>query len=131
MKRALTILFLLSICINATAAWVRAAGNNNVGVYADPASIQRSGNSVKMKSLLNFTTAQTERSIGNKPYLSQSQQHEFDCAHDRYRLLHFSLRAGFMGAGNVVRSGADSGEWQKVQPASIGHALWLLACGKK
>ena len=121
----------LAISTGAAAEWVRVGGNNNVGVYADPASITLKGHFATMTSLLNFTTAQTERSIGKKPYLSQKDTREYDCINERQRLLRFSLRSKFMFAGELVRSNADDGEWRAVEPGSLGAALWKFACGKK
>jgi hypothetical protein len=115
----------------AAAGWTRVAGNNTVVCYADPASIERKGESAKMKNLLNFTLPQTERSLGNKPYLSQREEREYDCRRERYRLLHFSLRADPMFSGALVRSSSDDGEWKPVAPGSLGAALWRTACRKK
>ena len=131
MKQFLWMLMLAALAADAAAAWTRVAGNNNVGCYADPATITRSGNLARMKSLLNFTTAQTENSIGKKPYLSERDEREYDCVNERHRVLHFSLRAGQMFAGTLVRSTADDGEWSPVVAGSLGEALWKTACGKK
>ena len=116
---------------HAAADWARVAGNNTVVCYADRASIERRGEMAKMKNLLNFTLPQTERSVDNKPYLSQREEREYDCRRERYRLLHFSLRADPMFSGALVRSGPDDGEWKKVAPGSLGAALWRAACNKK
>lgn len=121
----------LALSSSAAAEWARVGGNNNVGVYADPASISKKGHIASMTSLLNFTTAQTDRSIGKKPYLSQKDTREYDCTNERQRLMRFSLRSKFMFAGDLVRSNADDGEWRAVEPDSLGAALWKFACGKK
>jgi hypothetical protein len=134
MKYATAIAMLVlthAACAAPASQWVRVAGNNQVGVYADPASISRKGNFATMTSLLNFTTAQSERSIGNKPYLSERDTREYDCINERQRLTRFSLRSKFMFAGELVRSNSDDGEWNPVEPASLGAALLKFACGKK
>ena len=131
MNRLAVAFVFAALSSSASAEWVRVAGNNNVGVYADPASISKKGHFVTMTSLLNFTTAQNERSIGKKPYRSEKDTREYDCTNERYRLTRFSLRADFMFAGELVRSNADSGDWHPVEPASLGEALWKYACGKK
>ena len=84
-----------------------------------------------MINLLNFSSAQTERSIGRLPYRSQKETREYDCINERYRLTRFSLRADFMFGGALVRSNSDDGGWLAVAPASLGEALWKTACGKK
>lgn len=131
MHCAALVLLALMFSTGAAAEWVRVGGNNNVGVYADPASISKKGNIATMTSLLNFTRAQTDRSIGKRPYLSQKDTREYDCINERHRLLRFSLRSQFMFAGELVRSNADDGEWHAVEPGSLGAALWKFACGKK
>ena len=131
MKRVVLALVLAALSDSAAAAWVRVGGNNNLGCYADPTSIRRTGSMVKMRSLLDFKTPQTDQSIGGKPYLSQKDQREYDCKNERYHLLYFSLRSGQMDAGKIVHSDPDPGEWSPVVPGSIGEALWKFACGKK
>jgi len=133
MQRATVTAALIGLALSSSAAaeWVRVGGNNNVGVYADPASISKKGNFATMTSLLNFTTAQTERSIGNKPYLSQKDTREYDCINDALPANALLLRSQFMFAGELVRSNADDGEWHAVEPGSLGAALWKFACGKK
>jgi hypothetical protein len=129
-RQFLCALVLAALANGAAAAWTRVAGNKGVVCYADPATITRSGSFAKMKSLLDFTTPQTERSIDAKPYLSQRDEREYDCINERYRLLHFSLRAGAMFSGALVRSNADDGEWLPMMAGSLGAALWKTACGK-
>ncbi len=131
MKYLLFAIALAALPATAGAGWTRVAGNNSVVCYADPATIERKGDIATMKSLLNFTLPQTERSIGNKPYLSQRDEREYDCRNPRYRLLHFSLRADPMFSGALVRSDSDDGEWKQVTAGSLGAALWRTACGGK
>ena len=109
----------------------RSAPRSPAKTIVSPATIERKGDIAKMKSLLNFTLPQTERSIGNKPYLSQRDEREYDCRNPRYRLLHFSLRADPMFSGALVRSDSDDGEWKQVTAGSLGAALWRTACAKK
>lgn len=131
MKRIAAILILAAFHGADAAEWTRVGGNNNVACYADPASISRKGNLATMTNLLNFTTAQTELSVGHKPYRSQKETREFDCINERYRRTRFSLRADFMFGGALVNSIAADGAWNPVVPGSLGDALWKFACGKK
>ena len=131
MRYAALLLLLLFINSPAVAGWVRVGGNNNVGVYADPATISVKGRFSTMSSLLNFSNVQTERSTGGKPYRSQKDTREYDCINERQRLLRFSLRADFMFSGELVRSKVDDGEWHGVEPGTLGAALLKLACGKQ
>jgi len=115
----------------ATAAWTRVGGNNDIsGAYADPASIQKAGEMVRMKSLLDFRSARTDHSRGDDPYLTEIDLREYDCKNRRYHLLRFSLRSGHMGDGKIVKSGPPIKDWWPVLPGSIGDALLQFACGK-
>ncbi len=132
MKRLVLTLVLAALSGNAAAAWVRVGGNHDIlGSYADPASIRKTGSLVKMTSLLDFKSPQTDQSIGGQPYLSQKDLREYDCKAAKYRLLRFSLHSGRMDAGKIVRGGPNPGDWSPVVPGSLGEALWKFACGKK
>mgnify|MGYP006296898565 FL=1 len=115
----------------AAAGWQRVAGNENVALYIDPASLERKGERARLKNLIDFKAPQTDRSIGGKPYRSRQEVREYDCRDPRYRLTWFSLRDGPMFAGALVRSQADDGAWSPVAPGSLGEALWRRACGGK
>jgi hypothetical protein len=116
---------------HAAAAWQRVGGNANVVAYADPATIKRQGHLARMANLLDFAAAQSDRSVGKQPYLSQREEREYDCPNERYRLLKFSLRAGPMFSGAAVRGKSNDGEWSPMMPGSLGEVLWKTACAKK
>jgi hypothetical protein len=131
MTRIILALVLAVLGGTAMAAWVRVGGNNDIsGIYADPASIRKAGSVVRMRSLIDFRHPQTDQSIQRQAYLSETDQREYDCKAERYRLLRFSLRSGQMDAGNIVRSSPSSRDWSPVVPGSLGEALWKFACSK-
>ena len=70
---------LLLICAAGSAAanWVRVRGDGVVTVLADPSTIVRSGDMVKMWSVINY--AQPRIAPDSKAYSSSRQQLEFDC----------------------------------------------------
>lgn len=69
MTRLILIMLLVLSCGPAYAEWVEVSANKTAGViaYADPDTIRRKGNLVKMSSLFDLQTTQTVR--GNS-YLS-------------------------------------------------------------
>ncbi len=114
----------------AHAEWV-AIGTTDDGMttYADPGTIRRTGDLVKMWALYDFKTIRT---VEGKSYLSYKVQREYDCAEERIRYLAFTFFSGNMGSGNVVPTTSD--EQQKsepVQPDSIGLTLFKAACAKQ
>ena len=111
------------------AEWVEVGGNEEAGVtvYADPGTIRRKGNRVKMWDLFDHKTTQN---IGVGLFMSRKDQHEYDCTKERYRLLAFTQFSGNMGSGTVGYSSSGEVQWIPAQPGSLDQSLWKLACGK-
>jgi len=116
---------------SAAAAWDRVGvADDGMVVYADPATIQKSGDLVKMWSLLDHKTA--EKDDTGKPYLSVKLLHEFDCKDERARTRYFSIHAGQMAAGRLLSSEVrGDAEWMPAGRMFIGETLFRFACGKK
>ena len=126
------ITFLVLSSRPAYAEWVDVSSAESYGgftMYADPDTIRRKGELVKMWHLHDYKTVQTE---AGKSFLSLKSQSEFDCAEERVRLLAVTEFSGNMGKGNVVWSRYFAeGEWRPVEPESTGQTFWKLACGKQ
>jgi hypothetical protein len=131
MKRILLAVLLLT-ATSASAEWV-AAGNSDasggIEIYIDPATIRRSGNMVKMWSLIDYKTLQEKQDL---QYRSQKMQFEYDCNDYRNRLLYSIMHSKQMGIGDVVYSlNIESPKWTPVPPGSISETLMGIACVKK
>ena len=114
----------------ASAEWTRVDGNDDFIQYVDRATIRRNGNFVKMWSLADNETVQTD--ADGDSYLSSKSQQEYDCKEEKKRLLAFTWFDGKMGNGKVVYfNGNARGEWSPIAPGSIGEILWKIACGKR
>jgi len=131
MKQLLCGLILAAMTGAASAAWERVgAADDGMVVYADPATIQTAGDSVKMHALLDYKTA--EKDATGKPYLSAKLLQEYDCKAERGRTRYFSFHDGQMGAGKLVYSEMRAeAEWRPANRAIIGETLWKFACAKK
>ena len=129
MKRLLLITLLVLSSGPAYASWMSiGASDSGTSVYADPATIRRGGDLVKMLVLFDFKTKQTK---GDVSYLSATAQMEYDCAEQRFEghaVLYFS---GNMGNGTLLDRSSGKGRWLRISPGSLDHDLWKLACGKK
>lgn len=125
----LTMLLVLS-CGPVYAEWVEVSANKKAGViaYADPGTIHRKGDLVKMWSLFDLHTTQT---AGGNSYSSIKALQKYDCAEDRSRALAYTKFSGHMGHGAEVYSVSVQQEWKPVAPMSVGQELWKVACGKK
>lgn len=127
-RTAILTLLLAALSSSAAAEWVEVAGNEVTVAYADSGTILRAGNTVKMWHLLDY--AKARRIEGVKPYLSIRMQDEYDCAQQRARTLSMSLHSGNMGAGEVLGTVADPGEWRPVPPDTLVETLRAFACGR-
>ena len=130
MKRLLLFTLLVLSSGPAYAEWVAVGGNEEAGVtvYADPGTIRRKGNLVKVWHLNDFKTVQIAK--GNS-YLSIKAQHQYDCTKERERILALMKFSGNMGSGNVVYEDSNERKWRPVAPETTNQALRKIACGKK
>jgi hypothetical protein len=97
-------------------------------MYVDPDTIRRTGDLVKMWSLLDYKTVQT-RSGGS--YLSSKEQSEYDCTEERERLKVFAAFSGNMASGTVVSLNPTKAQWVPPAPDSSGQAMRKFACSKE
>ena len=139
----MTRLFLMTLLVlssgPAHAEWIKilTLDQGETAIYADPSTIIRDDDSTLsgatmayMEVLYDFKTIQT---AGDKSFLSMKMDVNYDCATERSHFVGLTEYAGNMGKGNVVVSGsvAEEDKWQPVNPRSIEHKLWQVACGKK
>lgn len=125
-------LFLITLLVlssgPAHAEWVLVGANNSgETVYVDRDTIRRKGDMVKMWALYDFKTIQT---VWDTSFLSRESQREYDCVEERTRRIALTYFSGNMGSGTVVYSDADEQKWEPVQPQSVAHILWTVACSK-
>ncbi len=131
MRKLIVLMLLAMVSSGAAAAWVKIGSVSSSGgydVYVDRTTIRRSGNMVKMRHMFDYKTVQT---VAGERYLSATGQNEYDCKHERSRLLYFTWHSGNMGKRDVVTTGNRPSEWTPVPPGSVGEVKWKVACGKK
>ena len=130
MRRLIAMMLVLLTCGPAYAEWVEVSGSKMAGViaYADPDTIRRKDNLVKMWSLFDLRTTQTGKA---NSYLSIKAQQAYDCAQDRSRALAYTKFSDHMGQGAEVYSVSVEHTWTPIAPMSVGRELWKVACGKK
>jgi len=130
MKRLLLITLLVLSSGPAYAEWVAVGGKveAGMGAYADPVTMRREGDLVKMEVLFDFKTRQTKAGVS---YSSANAQMEYDCAEQRFRGLAVMYFSGNMGSGNLLDRSSGKGKWLPVSPGSLDQTLWKVACSKK
>ena len=128
MPKAILMMLLAVASSSAMAEWVKLGENETAATYADPATISKTGNLVKMWRLIDLHKAVSIAS--DKPFMSSKGQEEYDCEEERTRILALSFHSENMGGGEVVHSEASPAKWEPVRARSIGETLWKFGCGK-
>jgi hypothetical protein len=127
---SLLILLLLGSGL-AYAEWVSISLTKMEGgydVYADPDTIRRNGNLLKMWILYDYKTLQLATGVA---HLSDSIQLEANCTEKLQRSLAYRWWSGNMGNGNVAFSYSAEGNWIPIRPGTVGHTVWSFVCSKK
>jgi hypothetical protein len=115
----------------AFAEWVE-IGKSDDGVtlsmiYADPDTIRRKADLVKMWYLLDYSSR-----LPTRPGMiwSHKAQIEVDCGEERARTLAFTAFSGNMGTGKVIYRDLEQRKWEPVASGSLGQTLSEVACIK-
>ena len=130
MCKAILLILLAVMSSGAAAEWivVGSTENSTTTIYADPATIRRKGDMVKMWSLVNYKTPQGG---APKPHMSIRSRDEYDCTEERARGLSLTRHAGSMARGETVFKDSHPEKWEPVPPNSVGEGLWKFACAKR
>jgi len=126
MHKAILMMLLAAVSSSAMAEWVKVSEDKLVTVYADPTTIRKIGDKVKMWALWDYSTAQEGDS---KPYMSVRIQKEFNCKEETDRQIYATSFSDNMAGGHTI--GRQGGKkWEPIAPRTIGETLWKFACGK-
>jgi hypothetical protein len=122
-------LMLVAASTNAWAeVWIETSRTDDYLAYADPSSVRRDGDLVKMWSMFDYRNPQT--GIPGKPFLSTRRQFEYDCKRGRARALAVSSHAARQGKGDALASVSVKYDWRTVVPQSADDYLLKFACKK-
>lgn len=119
---------LLSFNISAFAEWVSVGETETKTIYADPSSLIKNGNMVRMWRLYDLKRGIS--ATGIESYKSSKVQHEFDCKNEQSRIIFITAFSGNMGKGKVVYAGPEPAIWEPIAPESATEVLWKFACSK-
>ena len=128
MERVALALMLAAFSGSAASEWVAVHDTGDYIAYADPTTIRRDGNLVKMRDLIDLKDPRPSP-YGNQ-HSSSTAHSEFDCQNVRMRTIDFSLHAGQMGNGNIVETVSESNYWLPVAPGTLLRILWQIACAR-
>ena len=127
MRSDILMMLLAVVSSSAAAEWVEVYPHDeNFTNYADPASIRKAGDLVKMWSL-------GDRKMPSDKYMSFKYQIEYDCKKEQYRWLDTSYHSGRMGVGAGSHPNPGRPYWKPVRrrSGSLFEALWMFACAKR
>ncbi len=126
-SNTILILLLVTVSSHATAEWINiSTKDNGSAIYADPTTIEKSGDRTKMWILFDYRKAIIES--GDK-IMSIKKHEEYDCNNSQARLLYLSKHSGRFTEGKVVYvNDIPYNEWIPIVPGSIPEDLWRYAC---
>jgi hypothetical protein len=129
MRRLLVVLMLM-MSGQACGGWaVVDKDDTGATTYANPATIRREGDMVKMWSMIDYPSAQIN--LRSHRYFSQKQLAEYDCQSQRMRIHMLGDYFGPLGRGGLASTTARPEEWKPITSAgSISETLFKYACGK-
>ncbi len=130
MKKLLFVLMLAVVSSSAMAEWVEVAGSAKgtektevITVYADPDTILKTGNMVKIWSLTDYKITEEESCV-----TSARQKDEYDCKEKKHRILFIAFYSGHMGKGETVFIDNERGDWHQPLAGSVDEAILDFAC---
>lgn len=125
MRKVILMMILAAMSSIAMARWVEFGGNKYMTIYADPTSIRKVGDKVKMLDLVDYNISK------GGSVMSIKGQDEFDCKQELIRSLYSSFYDENMGVGKEIGSTSEAINWQPVASNSGFETLWKIACGKR
>jgi len=128
--RLIALLLMLIACNSAATNWVKIGNSVEDGFvyYADPASIRRAGDYVKMWVVYDYQASQV---VSGQQFLSTKLQFEYDCNAMQARMLYAATHTGKMANSDTVAAVDNpTAGWGPVLRASLGERLWKFACKK-
>lgn len=114
-----------ALSASAAAEWTEIGGNDAITFYADVATLDASGGTKKMWTLVG---SKSERKYGEIKFSSIKTQFEFDCPANKLRQLETAFYSGPLADGERVAGYAEAGEWEAIVEGTVKDGLSKIAC---
>lgn len=111
---------------NPAAGLVKVGDSETMFVYANPFSIRKNNNKVKMWELFDLKSA--KEGDGGQKYLSVMHQAEYDCKENRYRTLTVSYHSENKAKGTLIFTDTHTQKWDSIVKESADEVFWKIAC---
>lgn len=115
----------VALSASAWAEWTEIGGNDVVTFYADVATLDASGGTKKMWSLVG---SKAVRTYGEIKFSSIKTQFEFDCPAHKVRQLETAFYSGPLADGERVAGYSEASEWEAVLEGTVKDGLSKIAC---
>ena len=127
-KMVFMIVVAMMISTSAMAEWTEINRDEQLRYYIDIATIRIKGTRVKVWTLADYTTIQSDTGFS---YLSSIVQVEFDCSEEQSALRAGVNYSGNMGGGiSVSNIEKPKREFEAVIPNTTGDRLLKTVCGR-
>lgn len=108
--------------------WYKVGDSGAMTAYANPFSIRKSGERVKIWELFDL---KSPKARDGKEYLSVKHQAEYDCKEKLYRTLVVEYHPENMGKGKAIYIDDHIQNLEDVATESADQLFWKTACGSK
>ncbi|WP_426110422.1 surface-adhesin E family protein [Massilia sp. PWRC2] len=117
---------------NAAAEWTLISEGANNNLYADFATVRRSGGNVKVWTLSDRAKATMSPGNPAKTYRSMVTLQEVDCSDEKMRALQLTTYENGMGAGKQLdfATRANNPSWQYAEPGTVAEDVVKAVCKK-
>ena len=130
MHKVMLMILLVFVSSSAMAEWVKVAVSAKeagkeatMTAYADPDTIRKTGDRVRLWVLADYKIINEEYGIA-----SSRQKDEYDCKERKQRRLFIVFYSGHMNKGETVLIHNDRGDWEKIPRGSLVEAMLQFAC---
>ncbi len=128
MKKNNLILFCLFLVPSfAYAEWTVYSRPDDMTFYYDKSTIKTDGQYKRVWALIDFKEAKVN--AAKKAYKSVTTYWMLDCKQDRHKLLQLTQYSENMARGGVINTVTTPGDWEYVEPQTIGNSLHKITCG--
>jgi hypothetical protein len=122
MIRFLPALLLLSLSAPTWAEWVRYSKTAYAHFYYDPAAVDRDGDVVKVKRILDL------KQKGKGGQLSYESLDQFDCEGKRFRTISLRVYSENMAAGELLHWDPLPSAWHDTPPRTGAGDILQILC---
>ena len=114
----------------AIANWVKVGYDTRRVVYAEPATIRRTGNLVRMWHIVDYKMSAHIPLPRGKAIKSVKLHVEYNCRQGEVRALYVAHYSEHMGRGAPAWFKANPGIWEPFPARAISQNVWKVPCGK-